>query len=255
MKISTNTAAVLVVLIVALAAVLIAGPPELQAQLSAGLGGLGALLLASMRPLVTRDADRNGVADWVGHVEKLLERIFMGPGGGAGGAALVALAVAFSSGCGGGQLHTYRVGVEQYGEAVAILDEALARRIEAVAPEARAQVRSEIASRQILGVTAEETAELALARYDELMRPYAIATEAARYAAAGGRALDRALDTWGTVEGRSTFMTKLACGLAAFMALADAVIAAGIELPDRATAVAQTLSTWSSESCPEGGAW
>lgn len=170
-----------------------------------------------------------------------------------GAACLVAVTCA---GCGAaGQLHTYRVGVEQYGEAVAILDEALARRIDAAAPEARAQVRSEIGSRQILGATAEETASLALARYDELMRPFAVAAEAARYAAAGGRALDLALDTWGAVEGRSTFMVKLACGLAAFMALVDAVLAAGIELPDRAASVAETLSTWSTESCPEGGAW
>lgn len=166
----------------------------------------------------------------------------------------VACVVVTCVGCGAG-IAPYRVGVEQYAEGVALMDEAIARRVESAGPEARAQVRQEIEARQILGATQSETARLALERYDELMRPLSQAAEAARYAAAGGRAMDRALDAWEAHDQREPFLIRVACALAALMALADAVVESGIELPSRATLVAETLSTWSDESCPEGGAW
>lgn len=63
MRLNVPTAAVLVVLIVATAAVLLAGPADTRTEVLAGLASIGGLVLAVLRPLLTRDEDHDGIPD------------------------------------------------------------------------------------------------------------------------------------------------------------------------------------------------
>lgn len=63
MKLSTNTAAVLIVGIAALVAALYSAPPDLVREAALGIGSGVAILLAAMRPLLARDENRDGVPD------------------------------------------------------------------------------------------------------------------------------------------------------------------------------------------------
>lgn len=65
MKLGRPTAAVLIVVVVAIVAVLLAGPPDVRDDLLAGLGALGALVLAALGPVLRRDADGDGLPWWV----------------------------------------------------------------------------------------------------------------------------------------------------------------------------------------------
>lgn len=68
LRIEWSTAAVLITVVVALAAVVLAGPAaglseSAQEQVLAGVGALGALVLAAMKALLGKDADGNGTPD------------------------------------------------------------------------------------------------------------------------------------------------------------------------------------------------
>ena len=63
MKLSTNTAAVLIVGIAAFVAVLYGAPPDLVREAALGVGSGVAFLLASLKPLLRRDENRDGVPD------------------------------------------------------------------------------------------------------------------------------------------------------------------------------------------------
>lgn len=63
LRIRRATAAVLIVLIVAIVAVLLTGPDDVRADVLAGLGALGGLLLAQLGPVLTQDKDGDGVPD------------------------------------------------------------------------------------------------------------------------------------------------------------------------------------------------
>ena len=63
MRVRRTTAAVLIVMIVALTAVLLVGPEDARGELLAGLGALGGLLLAQLGPVLSRDTDNDGVPD------------------------------------------------------------------------------------------------------------------------------------------------------------------------------------------------
>ena len=61
MKLSTNTAAVLVVGLVALVAVAYLAPPDLVREAFYAVGSALAMVLAVMRPLLSHDQNRNGI--------------------------------------------------------------------------------------------------------------------------------------------------------------------------------------------------
>lgn len=65
MTVNRPAAAVLIVFIVAIVAVLLAGPPDVRGEMLAGLGALGAMLLAQLEPVLRRDTDGDGLPDWV----------------------------------------------------------------------------------------------------------------------------------------------------------------------------------------------
>lgn len=176
-----------------------------------------------------------------------------------GGAVLLALAVAClvavtCSGC-GTVPRAARVTVAEYARAVNLADEAVARRIEAAGPEARAQVRGEIAARQVLGETPSETARLALERYDEIMRPLGTATIVVDSARRGALAFERALDAWDAHGNDQPFLTVAACAVAVLTQLGDALMAAEIEFPSSVSRVIEMVTAWGDQSCPEGGVW
>lgn len=67
-RLNGYTAAVLIVVIVAITVAYLAGPSlgvpeESHSKLVAGIGAVGALVLAWMRGLLSRDQDNNGVPD------------------------------------------------------------------------------------------------------------------------------------------------------------------------------------------------
>jgi hypothetical protein len=65
MSLNKNTAAVLIVALVAITAIVYLAPPDLVREAFLGIGSAAGILLAAMKPLILRDENRDGVPDLV----------------------------------------------------------------------------------------------------------------------------------------------------------------------------------------------
>lgn len=170
----------------------------------------------------------------------------------AGFLALLAALATLVFGCGGVPREA-RVALEETAGGLVVADEAIAAETTRKGEEARAQVRREVAEGTIQGSSREETIELGMARFDELMAPLRTAETALRVAREALRAVEQGLDAWaaGTDEGAG-FFAAAACAVAALASVGAALLEAELELPDILAQGIGALSGFASGQCPEG---
>ena len=187
------------------------------------------------------------------------------PRTGGPGAGLLILALALSplllEGCTDRAPREARVAVEEIAIALDLADELLERRVEIAGTERREQVRDEVARREVLGETPEETADLAMERWEELMRPLTLARTVLRLARGTHEdgseegtllALERVLDAWdagGADE--QDLIGAAACATAALSAVVTGLVRAGMEPPEQLLDGIRWVAAFARGVCPE----
>ena len=163
-------------------------------------------------------------------------------GGGIVGAAIGLVIVAMLTGC-GGVPHAARLGAEQLAIGVDRADVIVANRITERSPEVIAQVLSEIASGSLPAADAR-------ARSDELLSGERGADLAIATARRASLAIEAALDAWDAGATENGFIGAAACVVVALAELAEAFVAAGLELPEAISDAARMLASFASGACP-----
>lgn len=232
-KLTWPTAAVLIVVVIAIAATLLAGPSlgwtgEDLAKLLATEGGIGAVLLALMRSLLGGGGG--------------------GPtaGGGIAGAllALVIGASTLTTACGGAPREA-RIALEQLARGTDVADVAVAEYVRTDGERARAQVRREIAEGAIADLVA------AMARFEELIAGSTLARDAVRGVRQALLTAEAALDAWDAGASGAGFFASAACILGSVAHLAEVLDTAGVPLPAEMLSAVQLLGGVARGACPD----
>lgn len=167
-------------------------------------------------------------------------------------AVAVVIAAIMANGC-GGPPREVRVALEQAAVGLDLADEHLTARIVAAGEEARAQVRDEVRSGAIAGETPEATIAAGLARFEELMAPTTLARTVLRTARSSTLSVERVVDAWAAGSGdEASFIAAAACAAAALVDAANAVTAAGVEVPSELTSAIAFLAPLARGVCPGG---